>query len=101
MATDFVKLSVPDDGAIAQPMAVTRETWTSTATWEVESQRDWKTYASWLSTKLGPEFRKATERDCVIELRKTLPTEILVVKCECGPDDQPQRIRLSLIVMPW
>lgn len=101
VAADFVNLTLPDDGTIAQTTVVMRETWSSTASWELDTKREWKAYIRWLSTKLGPEFRRTAEQDCVVELRKTLPSEILVVKCECGPADQPQRVRLSLTVMPW
>lgn len=101
LAADFVKLSLSDDAAVTQTMVVTRETWSSTASWELDTKREWKAYTSWLSTKLGPEFRKKVEEDCVIELRKTLPGEIHIIRCECGAADQPQRVRLSLIVMPW
>ena len=101
VAADFVKFSLSDDDAVTQMMVVTRETWSSTASWELDTKREWKAYTSWLSTKLGPDFRKTVEEDCVIELRKTLPGEIHIIRCECGPADQPQRVRLSLIVMPW
>lgn len=101
MAAEISKLSLPDDGAVTQTMVVTRETWKSTATWEIETKLEWKTYTSWLSSKLGTEFRKTTDDDRVIEFRKTLPSDICIVRSECGSDDQPRRIRLSLIVMPW
>ena len=101
VAADFVKLSLPDDGAVTQKMVVTRETWKSTATWEIETRREWKAYASWLSSKLGSEFHKTADDDRAIEFKKTLPSEILVVRSECERDDEPRRIRMSLIVMPW
>ncbi|MBI5757814.1 MAG: hypothetical protein HZA46_04775 [Planctomycetales bacterium] len=101
VAADFVKLSLPDDGAVAQTMVVTRETWQSTATWEFETQREWKAYTDWLATKLGTEFHKTVDDELVVEFRKTQPSEIVIVRSECGPDDQPRRTRMSLIVMPW
>ncbi len=101
MATDFVKLSLPDDGAVTQTMVVTRETWKSTATWEIETQREWKAYTDWLATKLGTEFRKTADEARMVEFRKTLPSELWDVRSEHGPDDQPRRIRISLTVMPW
>lgn len=101
MAADFVTLSLPDDGAIVQTMVVTRETWKSTAMWEVETHRERKAYTDWLAKKLGRDFRKTVDDERVVEFRKTLPSEIVIVRSECGPDDQPQRTRMSLTVMPW
>lgn len=101
LAADTVKLSLPNDGAVTQTMVVTRETWKSTATWEIETKQEWKTYTSWLATKLGTEFRTTAADDRVMEFRKTLPSDILIATAECDSDDPPRRIRLSLIVMPW
>ncbi len=101
VTADFVKLSIPDDGAIVQTMIVTRETWKSTATWEIETQGEWKPYTDWLATKLGTEFRKTADEARMVEFRKTLPSEIWDVRSEHGPDDQPRRIRISVTVMPW
>ncbi len=101
MATDFVKLSLPDDGAIVQTIVVTRETWKSMATWEIETQRERKAYTDWLATKLGTEFHKTTDEDGVVEFRKSLPSDILILRSEHSPNDKPRRNRMSLTVMPW
>ena len=79
IAADIAKLSLPHDGTVTQTMVVTRETWKSTATWEIETKLEWKTYTSWLSSKLGTEFRKTADDDRVVEFRKTLPSDICIV----------------------
>lgn len=101
LAADFVRLSTPDDGAVVLPVSVKRETWRVTASWEIETRREWKEYTAWLSSKLGTDFRKLSETEHLVEFRKTLPAEMLVVRSERGRDDPPNRVRMSLIVEPW